>query len=111
MTNEQIARPCGKTIGNGETCSSGWYCSDCQEKLDTMSGFTRNNPDNPYAFPFPTNHPAHGGMTLRDWFAGQALMGLIARSEPGQLPLEEDLANHADKIAATMLAKRSTKGD
>jgi hypothetical protein len=50
-------------------------------------------------------------MTLRDWFAGQALMGLIARSEPGQLPLEEDLANHADKIAATMLAKRSTKGD
>ena len=30
---------------------------------------------------FPTGNPTHGGnpgMTLRDWFAGQALVGLVA---------------------------------
>ena len=36
------------------------------------------------AFPFPTHDQtgacgqgAHGGMTLRDWFAGQAIVGLL----------------------------------
>lgn len=28
--------PCGETIGHGETCSSFWLCSDCQEKLDLI---------------------------------------------------------------------------
>lgn len=103
--------PCGKTIGHGETCSSGWYCSDCQEKLDTMSGFTRNNPDNPYAFPFPTNHPAHGGMTLRDWFAGQALMGLLAGRSQGVSFTPEEAAKSAYFVAQAMLAERTTKDD
>lgn len=26
--------PCGETIGHGETCSTGWLCSNCQEKSE-----------------------------------------------------------------------------
>jgi hypothetical protein len=40
------------------------------------------------AFPVPDSHHANGqvqyganGMTLRDWFAGQALQGLLARAK------------------------------
>lgn len=38
-----------------------------------------NKPDNPPAFPlYPGNgFPQQRGMTLRDWFAGQALAGLV----------------------------------
>ena len=28
--------PCGETIGHGETCSTGWLCSNCQEKLNLI---------------------------------------------------------------------------
>lgn len=41
-----------------------------------MQNDRENPPENPNAFPFPAEygHPAAcGGMTLRDWFAGQAL--------------------------------------
>ena len=45
-------------------------------------------------------------MTLRDYFAGQALVGLIARSGPGRLPEDEQLAGMAYYIATAMLDAR-----
>lgn len=33
------------------------------------------------AFPSAAINPAFGGMSLRDWLAGQALSGIIANSE------------------------------
>ncbi len=33
---------------------------------------------NPYAFPHPYGAQGCDGMTLRDWFAGQALNGMLA---------------------------------
>jgi hypothetical protein len=34
--------------------------------------------DNPNAFPTNDITPCHPGMTLRDWFAGQALAGICS---------------------------------
>lgn len=48
------------------------------------------------------------GMTLRDWFAGQALVGLLA-SDPGSTTWEVD-AENAYLAADAMLAARS-KGE
>jgi len=64
----------------------------------------------PFAFPDtqPLNEYAEHGMTLRDYFAGQALVGLIARSELGRLPEDEQLADAAYYIATAML---ETRGD
>jgi len=36
-----------------------------------------NAPENPPAFPRDERYLGHNGMTLRDWFAGQALVGFI----------------------------------
>lgn len=49
--------------------------------------------------PFP-------GMTLRDWFAGQALPGLIARDPDGILG-SGDYAEMAYEIADAMLYQRA----
>jgi len=46
------------------------------------------------------------GMTLRDYFAGQALTGLIARSGPGRLPFDEDIAKQSYRIAQAMIEAR-----
>jgi hypothetical protein len=46
-----------------------------------------------------------GGMTLRDYFAGQALVGLVTRSSNGPTSVEIAYA-----LADAMLAQR-TKGD
>jgi len=46
-------------------------------------------------------HPEHpNGMTLRDWFAGQALANLVDPASP------EAMANFAYKIADAMLEAR-----
>ena len=50
-----------------------------------------------------------GGMTLRDWFAGQALAGLLAnpsREEAGTRPAEAHYAAASYLIADAMLAER-----
>lgn len=95
--------------------------------------------DNPSAFPFPEIRGADGcgiregsdGMTLRDWFAGQALMGFLAdgsqrhvnealKQEPRFLDLgpsgrmsilNEQIASGCYGIADAMLAERSKGGD
>jgi hypothetical protein len=50
----------------------------------------------------------HPGMTLRDYFAGQALVGLLASSTftNGGDGFEEFIANKADNIADAMLTAR-----
>lgn len=44
-----------------------------------------------------------GGMSLRDWFAGQALMGLLAS---GQVQSKVMVAEFAYKYADEMIAQR-----
>jgi hypothetical protein len=65
-------------------------------------------PDNgSSAFPIPTNESSdfirYPGMTLRDWFAGHALTGLIIR---GNHP-DEYLDTTAYEIADAMLKARA----
>lgn len=63
------------------------------------------------AFPNSAGNIAYRGMTLRDWFAGQALAGIVA--EPG-LPshagnaagLATSYAGDAYRMADAMLAAR-----
>ena len=45
------------------------------------------------------------GMTLRDWFAGQALVGLMASADVGNGP--DDLAAACGAIADAMIAERN----
>lgn len=77
-------------------------------------------PHNPSAFPLPHLYAPYGqevqpiaegspGMSLRDWFAGQALAGMIAHDNAGDM--EDDiLARTAYRTADAMLAER-TKGE
>lgn len=56
------------------------------------------------AFPFPTNHPAHEGMTLRDYFAGQALAGVA--SDPTADMNNPERAKWAYRMADAMIKAR-----
>ena len=58
--------------------------------------------DNPNAFP-ATRHDT--GMTLRDYFAGQALAGILAN--PNWVGSWQDAAKHAYLSADAMLAERT----
>ena len=63
------------------------------------------------AFPFaatdPSNVPMQAqGMTLRDWFAGQALAIVHRRFGEGSKPGLEDIAMQAYFIADAMLNER-----
>ena len=63
-----------------------------------------NKSPNPPAFP-PGTHSGQKGMSLRDWFAGQALVGFMASDElPEGGP--EEVAATAYLIADYMLGKR-----
>lgn len=73
----------------------------------------KNSQTNPPAFPtFDTYEAEHvGGMSLRDWFAGQAMAALIAKA-PAVLEVNEVtsmcqlIANGAYNYADAMLAAR-----
>jgi hypothetical protein len=64
------------------------------------------------AFPTEPRSSVHGkkydGMTLRDWFAGQALAGLLAQG--GSATWERD-AENAYQAADAMIAARETPHD
>ena len=65
-------------------------------------------PANPPAFPFQ-QCPAHCGMTLRDYFAGQALPTVLFVSEEDDK--DEELAARTYKIADAMLSEREKAND
>ncbi len=48
------------------------------------------------------------GMTLRDWFAGQALAARVAKADPhaAEPPTPKELAKWAYAVAQEMLAQR-----
>jgi len=67
-------------------------------------------------FAFPQSHPdvaysdyIGGGMTLRDWFAGQAIAGLLASPTTRRDATPKDLAEAAYLTAYAMLAAREVK--
>lgn len=67
--------------------------------------------DNPYAF--PNGRIVHYGMTLRDWFAGQALGAIITATSNGQhyparegRSLIQGMTQDAYELADAMLAHR-----
>jgi hypothetical protein len=80
---------------------------------------TMGVPENPQAFPNAWEETnAHGvtfpyverGMTLRDYFAGQALATMIHMSTNGDGGWNEDaVAAGAYRVADALLAARSTK--
>ena len=63
-------------------------------------------PDNPPAWTTETHH----GMTLRDWFAGKALMGLLTceQTHPKSVlqSSNEELAQCSYELADAMLQER-----
>ena len=68
-------------------------------------------PYNPSAFPtvLPKDWDSvNEGMTLRDWFAGQALTGLLAGRQPNNTYPAEHLAETSYAMADVMLAARLT---
>jgi hypothetical protein len=64
--------------------------------------------DVPSAFPYWHSHEqagvGHSGMTIRDWFAGQALMGMCA--SPTMQATNEQHALVSYALADSMLAER-----
>ena len=72
-------------------------------------------PKNPNAFPACNEANVNDtiGMTLRDWFAGQAVAGLLGWAVEGRLDMDgkdtvgESLAFQAYGLADAMLAERS----
>lgn len=71
---------------------------------------TSNINDGGFAFPLHVADGSDGfwsnGMSLRDWFAGQALAGLLARGVDAGIPWGV-LAEGAYRIADAMLAERA----
>lgn len=68
--------------------------------------------DGGQAFPVPIalgpmgdTFPAYDGMTLRDWFAGQSIIGLLSVMTPGPAD-EKSLARNAYIMADAMLVER-----
>jgi hypothetical protein len=59
----------------------------------------------------PALTPMAANMTLRDWYAGMALQGLIAGfgGRTGNAPAASELAEWANDVADAMMAEREKK--
>jgi len=71
-----------------------------ERKSDTVKT-TKINDGGPA---FPNGSDGTMGMSLRDWFAGMAMQGLIARNDEGTGDLIADVPDYALQIADAMLA-------
>ncbi len=65
---------------------------------------------NPPAFPRDHRHIGHNGMSLRDWFAGQAMAAIISKTPSERIAksdaVEAEIALGAYTYADAMLATR-----
>ena len=78
-----------------------------------------NKPENPPAFPRPYSKddfgdfvqdcPPQSGMTLRDWFAGQALNGMMVGEVGHDTDRYNIIARRANAIADAMLTERERR--
>lgn len=77
-------------------------------------------PPNPQAFPRPMFYEPRreevvdfgdGGMSLRDHFAGQALLGLITHGNVEENWTEDEVARAAYNYADAMLLERTKEND
>jgi hypothetical protein len=70
----------------------------------------KNNNCDETAFPAPVGQVIADrlGMSLRDWFAGQALQGIVAN--PNTAPDAEMIAHAAYRIANEMMEARKALG-
>lgn len=61
---------------------------------------------------FPRHHRSFGNndMDLRDWFAGQALVGICAHPDTWGIQTVEGFAMQAYHLAEAMLAERARHG-
>lgn len=62
-----------------------------------------NKPENPPAFPNIPENGVTGGMTMRDWFSGQALIGYVTAKPDAN---DSCLASWSYATADAMLAER-----
>jgi len=67
-------------------------------------------PENPPAFPRDERYLGHNGMSLRDWFAGQALVGFMAGTAFPSLP-SEVRAKACYSLADAMLIEKAKRDD
>jgi hypothetical protein len=68
-----------------------------------------SGPENPNAFPMPGGYR---GMTLRDWFAGQALSGLSALDDgPGATALFSMAKESSVSVSAILAAIAYERAD
>ena len=68
-------------------------------------------PANPSAFPSEYRYGGHAGMTLRDWFAGQALVGVITRNKIYLNGLTGQWKEAAEQAYATADAMLEARGE
>jgi len=61
------------------------------------------------AFPVPAD-ASEGGMTLRDWFAGQAIIGLLANGSSAKYLRSSAEARRAYQVADSLMAEREEDG-
>ena len=60
---------------------------------------------------FPKGYGQGNGMTLRDWLAGQALVGLLASPKTDGSTTNAHMAEVAHGLADAMLAERAKGGE
>lgn len=70
---------------------------------------SEKKPENPHAFPYTSDYGIKQGMTLRDYFAGQALVGILASLPPNVDANPIGIATFAHECADAMLRVREAK--